>query len=537
MGNETQGTGELFDKQPQEQGVLGPAAKVVKRGAARVLRPNRKQMELRASDLESLLPEGHRARVVWGFVEGSDTSALYEQIKARDGGVGRSAIAPEIMLALWLYATLEGVGMARALARLTQEHDAYRWICGGVQVNYHTLSDFRTGLGKALDSMLTEGVASLMAAGVVKLGQVAQDGMRVRASAGAGSFRRQEKLEQYLEQAQARVQALKREVDQDPGALTRRQAAARARAAREREERIAKALARLPELAKIKQRQGKRAEEARASSTDADATVMKMANGGFGPAYNVQFATDAASQVIVGAAVVTVGSDQGQMTPMIEQVKERTGEHPQQWLVDGGFNKHEQIEAASEHTEVYAPVPQPKAKGKDENANVAGVAKDSADSADSADKADAAKEASEDAAIVNCVTDATDVTGVTGAIGGTVDTSAAVPAQVKAQAPVIDRYQPKPGDSAAVAAWRVRMGTEEAKAIYKNRAATAECVNAQARNRGLIMLPVRSTEKVRCVILLHAVAHNLMRMLALAPQLIRIGTGTSSASNFVAAAG
>ena len=215
------------------------------------------------------------------------------------------------------------------------------------------------------------------------------------------------------------------------GCSRSRQAAARARAIREREERIAKALARLPELAEIKRGQGKKAEEARASSTDADATVMKMGDGGFRPAYNAQYATDGESQVVVGAEVVTVGSDQGQLVPMIKQVAERCGKCPEQWLVDGGYNSHEQIEAAAQRTEVYAPVPKP----KDENT---------------------------------------------------------------------DAHEPKPGDSEAVAAWRVRMATDEAKAIYKNRAAVAECVNAQARNRGLTRLLVRGKAKVRCVVLLHA---------------------------------
>lgn len=330
---------------------------------ARVVMPNRKQLEFRASDLESLLPEGHRARLVWGFVERCDLSMLYEGIKSREGTAGRDAIAPEILLALWLYATLEGVGAARGLARLSESHDAYRWICGGVQVNYHTLSDFRGDHGEVLDDLLSESVASLMAAGVVKLARVAQDGVRVRASAGTGSFRREAKLKGYLEEAHARVKALKRQIDEDPGLLTRRQAGARARAIREREERIAKALARLPELAEIKRRQGKKSEEARASSTDADATVMKMGDGGFRPAYNAQYATDGESQVVVGAEVVRVGSDQGQLGPMIEQVTERCGKCPEQWLVDGGYNSHEQIEAAAQRTEVYAPVP----KSKDEN--------------------------------------------------------------------------------------------------------------------------------------------------------------------------
>lgn len=426
---------------------------------ARVLMPNRLQLELRASDLESLLPEGHRARTVWGYVERQDLSAMYEPIKAVEGGAGRTAIAPEILYALWLYATLEGVGHARALERLTQSHDAYRWICGGVQVNYHTLSDFRADRGDALDGLLTDSVASLMAAGAAKLKRVAQDGMRVRASAGAGSFRRKGKLESCLEQAREQVAALKKQIEEDPGALSRRSQAARERAVREREVRINKALERLPELAKIKQKQGKDGGEARASTTDAEASVMKMGDGGFRPAYNAQYATDNESQVIVGVDVVTVGSDMGQMAPMVEQVSERCGSAPDEWLVDGGYPAHEQIDEVALQTTVYAPVQKP----KDET---------------------------------------------------------------------IDPHAPKATDSEAVAAWRERMGTDEAKAIYKERAATAECVNAQARNRGLIRLPVRGLEKVKNVVLLFALAHNVMRMFALAPDLVSIGTSTSSVARW-----
>ena len=230
---------------------------------ARVVLPNRTQMEFRASDLESLLPEGHRARLVWSYVAGQDLARFYERIRVREGGVGRAAIAPEILLSLWLYATLDGVGSAREVARLTDAHDAYRWLCGGVQVNYHTLSDFRKDHGEALDELLSANVATLIAAGVVKLGQVAHDGMRVRASAGAGSFRREDKLEGYLEAARERVTQLKAELEADPGKADRTRQAARLRAAREREARVAEALARLPELEAIKRRQGKAAAKAR----------------------------------------------------------------------------------------------------------------------------------------------------------------------------------------------------------------------------------------------------------------------------------
>jgi transposase len=420
-------------------------------GVARVLMPNRAQLELRASDLESLLPEGHRARIVWAYVEQADLRRLYAEIKAVEGGSGRTPIAPEILFALWLYATVEGVGSARAIARLTQAHDAYRWVCGGVQVNYHTLSDFRAEQEALFDEVLTDSVAALLAVGAVKLKRVAQDGMRVRASAGASSFRRRGTLARCLEDAKAQVETLKQQSEDDPGALTRKQQVARERARRERQERIEQALQRLPELEKLKAKQGKKAEEARASSTDAEATVMKMGDGGFRPAYNAQYATDTESQVIVGVEVVTVGSDMGQLAPMVEQVSERCGETPEQWLVDGGYPAHEQLDAVAEHTEVYAPVPKPKD-------------------------------------------------------------------------PAADPHAPKPGDRKAVAEWRTRMSTEEAKTIYRERAATAECVNALARERGLIRLRVRGKGKVRGVLLLHALAHNLMRTFALAPELLGLGT-------------
>src|SRR5688572_29882003 len=147
------------------------------KGEPRVHRPNRQQLELRPTDLDGLLPADHRARVVWQFVEGLALEPLYARIKAVEGHAGRPAIDPAILMTLWLYATLEGVGSARALARLCEEHDAYRWVCGGVAVNYHTLADFRVGPGEELDELLTTSVAALMAEGVVDLTRVAHDGV------------------------------------------------------------------------------------------------------------------------------------------------------------------------------------------------------------------------------------------------------------------------------------------------------------------------------------------------------------------------
>jgi transposase len=423
-----------------------PPVAAVAAGVARVLMPNRIQLELRPCDLESLLPEGHRARLVWAWVERADLSGMYATIRAVEGGSGRTPIAPEILFALWLYATLDGVGSARALARLTQAHDAYRWICGGVQVNYHTLADFRTAHEDAMDGLLSDSVAALLAVGAVTLKRVAQDGMRIRASAGAASFRRGATLERCLEEARAQVETLKRQVEDDPGAATRRQQAARERAARQRQERIEQALKRLPEMAEIKAKQGKKPEAARVSTTDAEATVMKMPDGGFRPAYNAQFASDTETHVVVGVDAVVVGTDMGQLLPMIEQVGERYGQDPAEWLVDGGYPAHEQIEGAAERTVVYAPVPKPKD-------------------------------------------------------------------------PAADPHAAKEDDSEAVGAWRERMGTDAAKEIYKDRAATAECGNAQARGRGLLRVRGRGTANVRCVLLLHKLDNNKMRTLTMAPKL------------------
>lgn len=464
-----------------ESGLFGPLPVPAAVGAKpvapsgeppRLLQPNRLQVELRASDLESLLEQDHRARLVWGYVERQDLGVLLDAVKARGASPGRRAIDPRVLFALWLYATLEGVGSGREIARLAQEHDAYRWICGGVSVNYHALNDFRSLNEALMDELLTHNVAALAAVGAVRLERVAQDGMRVRASAGAASLRRRPRLQRHLADARELVQRLKQQARSDPGLAERRAQAARLRAAQDREQRIERALARLPELEAAKRRNGEKSEAARASSTDADATNMKMADGGFRPAYNVQLASDCASQVIVGVDVTRSGSDMAQMSPMVAQVEQRLGRAPGQWLVDGGFPAHGQLDAVAEKTEVYAPVPRAKAskgKGKDKD-------KDDGDPPASGSE-----------------------------------------------------FEPKPGDSDAVAQWRQRMSSDAAREIYKERAATAECVNAQARNRGLQRLAVRGLVKVRAVAKLYALAHNLMRIAALAPQLIGWGTTPSEA--------
>ena len=492
-------TSALFEGLPVPSDSATALKRSTPKGAPRVQSAVRNQVELRACDLDASLPADHQARAVWAFVQSLDLQALYAQIRAVEGSVGRAPIDPAILMSLWLYATLDGVGSARELDRLCDSDDAYRWLCGGVGVNHHTLGDFRVEHPQWLDGQLTRSVAGLLSQGLVSMNRVAHDGMRVRAHAGAASFRRRETLEQLMQDARAQVEALKLEVADDPGAGTRRVRAARQRAASEREQRIDLALKAMDEIDKnlsgkgkkrqtdstptdttqqdeaaqpqarapsqpvaeqtaerqtsdIKQadklkepkksKESKEPKEPRVSTTDHEARVMKMADGGFRPAFNVQLAVDTGTMIITGVALINSGSDMNQMLPMHEQHLERYGRVPDEWLADGGFAKHghiEQLEARA--TKVFAPVVAPKDKQR-------------------------------------------------------------------------DRYAPLPGDSPALGQWRERMGTDAAKLIYKERAASIECTNAHLRNRGLQRFNVRGLIKARAVLLWHALAHNLKRMMA-----------------------
>jgi transposase len=417
--------------------------------APRYATANRTQIELIPTDLDALLPPGHMARLVWRFAEGLNLSTFYAAIKAREGRPGRDPIDPRILVALWLYATIDGVGSARELDRLCYSHDAYRWLRGGVSVNYHTLSDFRSDHDAALDDLLTQSIATLRHGGIVTLARVAQDGVRVRASAGAGSFRREATLRDCLKAADQLVARTKR---QGAGGPTRAEAA-QARAAADRLAHVTAALAQLPAVAAAKARtaqtvkRGKPPREARVSTTDPDARVMKMSDGGYRPSYNVQLATDHDSDVIVGVAVTNAGSDQQELVPMLTQIDARIG-RPDTLLVDGGFVAHAAIdEATARGVTVIAPVP--RRRGSTEP----------------------------------------------------------VPIQ--------------PTDSPAVAAWRARMQTDEAKQQYRLRGAIAERINADARTyRTLNRLLVRGLSKVHTWVLWVALAHNLIRTMDVVPHLM-----------------
>src|SRR6267142_343841 len=345
-------------------------------GAPRMWEPERDTIELRAMSLDSLIGADHPARLIWAYVSRLDLGELEARIKAREGVAGHPAITPRLLLGLWLYATSEGVVSARLLSRLCERDDVYRWFCGGITVNHRTLGEFRVDHAEFLNRRLAESVTALAAEGLIDLDMLSQDGVRVRASAGASSFRRRGRLEEQIAAVKGLLAEFAKEVNSDPGANEDRLRKRRAQRAAERLSRLEAAVAKVAEIeAQQSNRQSKskpptapepplppssgadgapaepedgkpRRKAVRASTTDPDARVIKMPDGGFRPAYNMQIASVAGEQIVVAVEVSTSSSDRGLARPMLEKIEATYGELPNQYLVDGGFSKNDDIEWA-----------------------------------------------------------------------------------------------------------------------------------------------------------------------------------------------
>jgi transposase len=416
-------------------------------GGYRLRVPERRQVEFVAAAVDDMLPDDHWVRLVWAHIQELDVSVFLADVKAVEGQAGRDATDPRILLCLWVVALSEGIGSARRLEKLCERDLVYRWICGGVTVNRDLLASFRSNSQAKLDSLLTQTVAALMNTGVVTLNAVAQDGMKVRASAGAASFRRQPTLEDCLRAAEAQLAALKDELHKEGSATTQR-GAARKRAAEQKLEAIRRALKEMPAVVAAKEAQKNKGRakqtEPRVSTTDAEARVMKMADGGFRPAYNPQFATDVDSGIVVGFHLTNKGTDAQEAEPVIADIMWRFQRPPPQYLFDGGYVNHLNIASLTQAgIEVFAPPRQPRN-------------------------------------------------------------------------PEVDPYAPQPKDPPEALDWRKRMKSERGKSIYKQRASTAERVNAELRDMGLRQLTVRGIEKVTSVILLSVLAFNIARAISLA---------------------
>jgi transposase len=416
---------------------------------ARLLRPERTQLCWDLVDLDSQLPPDHRARVVWSFVSELDLAPFHATIKAREGHAGRPASDPAVLLAVWLYATLEGVGSARALERLCERHAAYRWLCGGVPVNHDLLSAFRRDNGERLDNLLTQSLTSLIAEGLVTLDEVAIDGTKARARAGRGSMAGGEKLARIEALVSERIAGLKRALEEDPSQAEQQRHERSLRAAAQQAARVRRAREQLAIREREKAERSKTHAKAEAaknppkvSTSDPQVRQMRLPDGSVRPAWNVQVAT--ARGFIVGIEPTDRRQDGGLANGTIEQIERRCGAPPLRLLADGAaITRQDIIDQASRRPgmTIYSPAPK-------ERENV---------------KAETLRK----------------------------------------------RASQRRHEAAPVRQWRERMASETGKAVYRRRKLT-EHAHAKMKNRGFGQMLVHGLAKVRCVCLFHAIAQNLL---------------------------
>jgi transposase len=419
---------------------------------ARFIRADRFQARWDFIDLEALLPSDHRARIVMGFVESLDLRPLYDAIKAREGEPGRPPPDPAVLLGLWLYATIEGVGSARQLERLARCDLAYRWIAGGVPLNYHGLSDFRVAQMEVLDRLLTESVTALIAEGVISLAEIAVDGTKVRANAGRGSFKTASKLGQVEAAVEQRLAALKAEIERDPEASSRRRRAAQERAAREVKERAERARVALDKVRAEKEKRAKthpqdeaKKSEPKVSLSDPDARNMRFPDGAIRPAYNAQIAVAPKEGIIVSVEMTDRRNDAGLAVPMVDDMVRRFGTAPNNLLIDTHYATCEDVAALASHAagpvKVFAPTPTERG-----------------------------------------------------------DVSPATLAKRKSQ---------RAREPESVKEWRSRMATQTGQDVFRLRK-LIERVNGNLKNHGFGFIPVRGLIKAKAIALWHALANNLM---------------------------
>jgi transposase len=319
---------------------------------------DREQLCWRQIDIERLIGADHPARAVWEFIGRLDLSAYQEEVRAVEGKAGRPGWEPRLLISLWVYGYSKGVGSARAIEELCQWEPAYQWLTGSRVINAHTLSDFRVKHDKALQGLFVEVLGLLSADGLITLERVMQDGTKIRAKAASDSFRRQERVEKALNEAQEQLSALQAQSEEE---TSRRMAKARQRAARERQERLEQALKEFEQLEK----DDKDKEHRRVSTSDPEARVMKQPGGGYAPSYNVQIDTDAKNGVVVAVGVVQAGNDFEQLEPGIDRVQHNRGETPKEVVTDGGYVSKDTIVAMKQREiEYIAPCVDEAGKGQ-----------------------------------------------------------------------------------------------------------------------------------------------------------------------------
>jgi transposase len=478
---------------------------------AKRLKPiNRNQNCWAAIDLERLIPRDHAARGIWAMVSQLDLSGLEERIRAVEGRAGQSSLDPRLLMSLWIYGCSEGVSSARELSRLCDYEPGCLWLTGMQPINYHTLSSFRVEHKEELNRLFVQVLGLLSSEGLIEMKRITQDGTKVRAFAGGNSFRREKHLRQHLEMARQQVASLGNPDEEESNEKRQRQA--RERGQKEKQARLEEALKELEQL-----QQGRKKSETdnvRASSSDPQARVMKQANGGFAPSYNVQITTDATCGLVVGVDVTQAGNDCDQLEKAIDRVEANTGKTPQQVLVDGGYTmKHDNIERMAERgIDLIGPEV---ANSSDESLKRRGVQpefypdKFDYDQASDTFRCPAGK-------ILKHIQARQRGNSYEHDYRASVADCSTCPFQVQCCPKSAARQVVRKQESPAVQAFRIKMQSEEAQELYRQRARIAEFPHAWIKEKfGLRQFRLRGLKKVGIEALLACLTYNICQWIRL----------------------
>ena len=484
---------------------------------------DRAQLLFRTVDVERLIPDDHPARAIWEFVGRLDLSGYTEQVRSVAGVAGRPAFDPQLLVSLWVYSYSQAVSSAREIERRCEHHPAYQWLTGMQSVGAHTLSDFRSTHGALLSELFVQTLGLLSADGLITLERVMLDGTKVRANASGSSFRSKPRVEEFLKDAREAVEALEAQTEEES---SRQMQAAQQRARRERTEHMESALKEYNKLEAAKSR------VKRVSTTDPDARIMKQAEGGSAPCYNVQVSTDAAHGLIVDIEATQAGSDYQQLTPATERMEQSMQRAPEQMVVDGGYISSSNIaEMAKRNIDFVGP----ESENKSSEANRRKSYKHYGVS----EEYEASK------FVFNAETNTyVCPQGKSLRYDAKMESHGAMYYRYKASkqdcetCPAKDQCCPRTRHgrsvqrrepTAELVAFRQKMKTDEAKAIYKTRAQVAEFPNLWIKTKfGLRQFSVRGVAKVRIESKWVALTYNIQ-------QWIRLRGGPKLISNLASA--
>jgi transposase len=333
-----------------------------KHGQLKLSSVNRQQTKLVNLCVEELIAADHKARAIDQLVQRLNLSAFTGSLKTTKGCPGRAAWPPSLLLSVWVYAYSEGISSAREIERMMPWEPGLQWLSGVETVNAHTLADFRVEHKAALDELFVQLLTVLEEGGFVDLGQVMHDGTKIRAQAGADSYRREKHVRDRLAKARAVVEELS-----DPhaeGTAKTRKQAAQERAARERVEKMEAALAEIATQQSDKTEAADQ-EAVRVSVSEPEARRMKHGDNAIVPSYNAQITTESKNKVIVGAHLSQNSSDANSLMPGLEKVEQNLQKMPEQVVVDGGFtNRNNIIACAAQQIDLVGSLPDPKERSE-----------------------------------------------------------------------------------------------------------------------------------------------------------------------------